>query len=309
MNQILSTIIYALHDFTGSYALAMILFTLLLKLVISPLDYRSRKSMRRMQALGPEVQKLQKRYAKDQNKFAQKQMELYKKNNVSMFGGCLPMLLPLPILFILISVLYDIASEQTIQVLQTLQETGELHTQGFLWIKNIWQPDSFMSGLLPLADSNVLRVVGGSSIATEEAVAAIRAFMETPEYAEYLVKYGANITMNIPVLFWNITLPAQPNGYVVLPVLAAGVQYFQTFLTQRDQPQQPAQAQGGAGGSMKMMLYIMPLFSLWIGLSYNALVTLYWVCSGLFTALISQGIKMYFKYQDEKNPETFQTVD
>ncbi len=298
MNQILSSIIYWLQNLTGSYAVAMILFTLLLKILLSPFDYKSRKSMRNMQALAPEIAKLQKRYGKDQNKLAQKQMELYKKNKVSMFGGCLPMLLPLPILFILIGVLYDIASEQTILVLQNLQETGELTHQGFLWVKNIWQPDSFMQGILPFADTNILRVVAGSEIATEAAVQAARDFMATPEYANYLVQYGANTAMNIPVLLWSIQIPHTPNGFVVFPVLAAASQYLMTFLSQKDQPpQNPEQQQ--AGNSMKMMMYIMPLFSLWIGLSYNALVTLYWVCSTLFSMALSQGFKWWFKRQDE----------
>lgn len=84
-----------------SYVLAIILFTIIIRLLILPLNIKSVKSNAKMQEIQPEMKKLQKKYANDPQKLQLETSKLMKENNVSMFGGCLPSLLPLPILFAL----------------------------------------------------------------------------------------------------------------------------------------------------------------------------------------------------------------
>ena len=91
-----------------SYVLAIVLFTAIIRLLILPLNIKATKSNAKMQEIQPEMQKLQKKYANDPQKLQLETSKLMKENNVSMFGGCLPSLLPLPILFALYGVFRNI---------------------------------------------------------------------------------------------------------------------------------------------------------------------------------------------------------
>lgn len=84
-----------------SYVLAVILFTVIIRLLILPLNIKATKSNAKMQEIQPEMKKLQDKYKNDPQKLQLETSKLMKENNVSMFGGCLPSLLPMPILFAL----------------------------------------------------------------------------------------------------------------------------------------------------------------------------------------------------------------
>lgn len=91
-------IIEQIYNFVQNYGLAIILFTIVIKMILMPLNVRSQRAMRKQQKIQPYLQELQKKYANDQQKLQQETMKLYKENNISMMGGCLPMLLQFPIL-------------------------------------------------------------------------------------------------------------------------------------------------------------------------------------------------------------------
>jgi len=111
-----------------SWGFAIILFTLIVKLVTLPLNLQQVRSMKATQELQPKLQELQKKYAKDKEKLSQAQMELYREHGVNPLGGCLPTLIQLPILFGLYQALYKLAS------------TGEIVGQRFLWIPDLAFP-------------------------------------------------------------------------------------------------------------------------------------------------------------------------
>ena len=99
LNSLLLTVIKALHTFINNYALTIIVFTLLIKLLLMPLNLKSRRSTMRMSSISPKLQALQEKYKDDQEKLNQKMQELYRKEGVSPLGGCLPMILSMVILF------------------------------------------------------------------------------------------------------------------------------------------------------------------------------------------------------------------
>lgn len=111
-----------------SYGWAIIIFTVIIKLVTLPLSWKSMQSSRAMQVLQPQLQELQKKYAKDRETLAQKQMALYKEAGVSPLGGCLPMLIQFPILIGLYNALYRLAAIK------------ELTGQRFFWIPDLAFP-------------------------------------------------------------------------------------------------------------------------------------------------------------------------
>ncbi len=97
----------------GSYGLAIILLTILMRLAILPLSIKQTKSMIAMQKLQPQLKEIQKKYKDDREKQGQEMMKLYKENKVSPLGGCLPLLLQLPILFAMFDVLNSLSNPKS----------------------------------------------------------------------------------------------------------------------------------------------------------------------------------------------------
>ncbi len=96
-----------LYEHTGSYGWAIIALTLIVKLVLHPLTRRQLRSMKEMQKLQPHLQALQRKFKDDPQRLNKEMMDLYRAHGVNPFGGCLPMLLQMPVLFALYRVLSD----------------------------------------------------------------------------------------------------------------------------------------------------------------------------------------------------------
>ena len=121
--------LHALHFFqayTGNYGLAIVLLTLIIKLLLWPLTQKSFVSMKRMQKLQPQMQRLKEKFGDDKTRLNKEMMDLYKRNKVNPLGGCLPMLLQFPFF---------------IGFYNALLTPIELRHASFLWIKDLSRPD------------------------------------------------------------------------------------------------------------------------------------------------------------------------
>jgi len=123
-----------LQAFVLNWGLAIILLTLLVKVVLFPLTYKQMQSMNEMRKLQPEIEKLKAKHGDDREKLNMAVMKLYQEHKVNPLGGCLPMLLQMPIWFALYA---------------ALQTSVELYRQQFLWIHDLTQRDPYF--VLPLA--------------------------------------------------------------------------------------------------------------------------------------------------------------
>jgi len=94
----LGFVIRMIYDLVQNYGLTIILFTVAIKLILMPLQVKSQRAMKKQQKIQPIIAELQKKYANDQQKLQAEMMKVYKENNVSMTGGCLPLLIQMPIL-------------------------------------------------------------------------------------------------------------------------------------------------------------------------------------------------------------------
>lgn len=105
--ELFGTILKFIYEYTGkNFGVALILFTVLMKIVLLPLGIKQQRSMMTMQKLQPKLMELQKKYANDRDKLSRETMELYKKNNASPFGGCLPMIFQLILLLAMVNIVY-----------------------------------------------------------------------------------------------------------------------------------------------------------------------------------------------------------
>lgn len=118
----------AIHDLLGiGYGWTIVVITILIKLLFWPLTAASTRSMKKMAALQPEMAALKEKYKDDQQKFVQKQMELWKKNKVSPMSGCLPMLVQMPVF---------------IGFFIMIRSAIELRGASFLWAADLSKPDT-----------------------------------------------------------------------------------------------------------------------------------------------------------------------
>lgn len=134
---IFEKILVAIYGMTGSFGLSIILLTILIKIVLLPFTLKQDKSMKEMKKLQPKIDELKKRYEGDPQTLNQKTMELYKEHKVNPAGGCLPLLIQLPILWALFGV---------------LRKEGVVPDEAFLWFSLV-TPDPFF--ILPILNGAV----------------------------------------------------------------------------------------------------------------------------------------------------------
>ncbi len=127
VSQALLNFLNLLHEWVKSYGLAIILLTACVKGVLWPLQNAANRSMRKMSALAPHMQAMKEKYKDDPTRMNQEVMKLYKEHGVNPVGGCLPMMIQIPIFFGLFSM---------------LGQAAELRNASFLWVHDLSQPDT-----------------------------------------------------------------------------------------------------------------------------------------------------------------------
>ena len=318
MNEFLKSILDGINSVVGNYGWTIVVFSLLLRLVIFPFDYKSRVSMRKTTKIQPQLTALQKKYANDKDTLNRKMSELYKKEKINPLSSCLPMLLTMPILFAVWAALRMMANEQMVQQVFDILQGKEPVMESWLWVKNLWMPDSPFSAAWP--DLNSLRMVtsdiwqnayntlvanGANLPATitydfsdanlQATIQAIYTYMEQmPEY----VKATSNLPgWSFNLLIAQLDLKTMYNGFFILPLLAAGTQFLMNAM-------QPTQATGDANqqaqANSNFMKWFLPLFSLFVCSGYSAVFSLYWVMGNVIGALQTVGINWYLDRKEKK---------
>src|SRR5258705_10117262 len=125
--QFLLNFMNLLHSWLHDYGLAILALTTIIKLTLWPIQNRANRSMRQMAALSPKMQELREKYKDDPTRMNQEVMKLYKSYGINPVGGCLPMLIQIPIFF---------------GLYKMLSQAVELRNAKFLWVRDLSQPDT-----------------------------------------------------------------------------------------------------------------------------------------------------------------------
>jgi YidC/Oxa1 family membrane protein insertase len=146
----LNWLLQGMYRLTGNYGVAIILLTILVKAVLLPLTIKQTRSMIAMQKIQPEIKKLQEKYKDDKEKLSQEMMKFYKENKINPLGGCLPLVLQLPVFIALFTVLRKyLLTPPTMIVGMTMNKLPGFYlaggaivkvvpkSAGFLWVKNL----------------------------------------------------------------------------------------------------------------------------------------------------------------------------
>ncbi|MEG0834809.1 MAG: membrane protein insertase YidC [Christensenellaceae bacterium] len=275
----------------SDYALAIVILTILIRLLLLPLDLKQRGNHAKMNALGPEIQSLQKRYANNPQQLQRKQQELYRKMGVRPMFGCLPALIQMPILFAFFGAMRVLASEQTVALVLDAAQYGAntVVLPQFFWVHNFWQPDSGLVNIMPNAQEFLKFVQTNSTFISPQTMSLLQ--------SHGILEFNAGVmginTETYTALSNGIIqangLEGFKNGWFILPVLSGVALFIQQKFSPMSgnaggmpmpgaDPNQPAAAQPGG----KFMLWFFPLFSVYICATSNTAFALYWFVSSLY---------------------------
>ena len=246
----------------GNFAASILLFTLLINLILIPLSIKSQKSSVQQTRIKPKLDELKKRYGDDKQRYNTEMQKLYQEENVSMSGGCLPLILRL------------------------------IFMMSIYWI--ILSPLTYLMHIDKSVIAEATQALGttaksGSELAIIHAVR--NGTIDSPAIAKALESinfefFGINLTQT-PKFSFNIFKDFQTIW--IMPIIAFGAQILSSLLSMAMQKKINPDAP-----SMNSMLLMMPLISLFIGFSLPGGVTFYWACSSLIGGLIQTGIQFYY---------------
>ncbi len=292
-----------LYQLTNSYGWALILFAILVKLILTPITAKGKKSSMKMSRLTPRLQEIQKKYANDQQKQSEAIQALYKEEGVSLGGGCLWSFVPLLILI----PLYTVVREPLVYMLGQTAEVAEKivavlrETNASLFTDNKFYD----------------QIIAASQIANyKDAVQAA-----IPEISEAAL---AGVNFN----FLGINLGYQPQfnifgwgvydwahiGLFLIPLLSAGSQVLSMFISMKMNNTLVTDEKGlqdketaknsQANQTSKTMMWTMPLMSLWIGFTVPAALSLYWFIQGVVSIFTDVYLtQKYRKIYDAEDAE------
>ncbi len=307
--------------------LTIFIFTLAIRLATVFSDINSRKSSMKMAVIQPELDKISKKYKDDPQKLSIEQRKLMKEHGVSTFGGCLPMLLMFPLLIMFFNAFRAWANEQMLSLMLSIQDGNGLEmfqSFKFLWITNIWRPDNLAAGGSLMSASEYWTTFTATNpiksfIFYDNNREALNQLLYKLHFftvhfdelgaMEYVYANDAGtafrtayesfirpITDSIPKFY------SMSNGYAILPLLAGATGFLQSWLQQKMQP--ASQANSQANSSMKMMMYLMPLVSVFFCYRYDATFAFYWTFSNIFALIVNIILnKTYFKQDNAKSAE------
>ncbi len=275
-----------------SYGLAIILFTLVIRAALLPLTIKQYHSTAKMQTLQPKIQEIQKRYKGDKEKLNMEMMKLYQENKVNPAGGCLPLLIQMPILF---SLYYDIQAPLKYMLRIDSKVISSL-TEFIKKTKEV----VFTAGRS--ADIQIIEFFRQHPGKISEATASLGSQITPDQIAsiknlnlDFLgINLGLNPKFDTNLIFgsttWKVYLPL-----MIIPILVAGTTFLQSRIMAKLQ-----KGQTGASASMQnTMMIIMPLMLLLFSFSVPAGLGLYWTVGNIVMIFTQMYInKVVFKKKE-----------
>ena len=295
---VLGYVMDILFRFTSSLGgfnvgLCIILFTIVMKTLMIPLTIKQQKTTKLMSVMNPEIQAIQKKYKgkSDQESMQRQNVEIqavYEKYGTSMTGGCLPLLIQMPILLALYRVIYNIpAYVPSVRVYFDNVVTPLMGQADYAQkLQEITNIATACGGKLDKFDfTNANRLVDMLYKFSTSQWGELQALF--PAISDVIGQNAAVVERMNTFLGLNM---AEAPGWVpsfawIIPVLAAVSQWFSTKLMSGNQPSTSADAENPMAQSMKTMTTTMPLFSAFICITMPAGLGIYWIATSVVTII------------------------
>ena len=288
----LGWIIKTIYDLVQNYGVAIILFTIVVKLLLLPLNIKSQKAMKKQQKIQPIVAELQKKYANDQQKLQQEMMKVYKENNVSMAGGCLPMLIQMPILVALYQAIQkpltymfnvpykNIPSDVVNKVVELAEKAGE---------KVTGNAEQFVSQLMSIDQIKISSWAGQVEGTLHEWYINFNFLgLDLSKKPQNAIAYLSDPMENLSVVL-----------LLLIPILAIVSSFLQSKITMKQSGQDKNSGTDQAQSMNAMMKWMMPIMSGYFALILPAGIGLYWIVSGVVQIIQQLALNNYFEKKGE----------
>ncbi|HIV03088.1 MAG TPA: YidC/Oxa1 family membrane protein insertase, partial [Candidatus Aphodoplasma excrementigallinarum] len=307
-------IIEFIYNFIPNYGVALILFTILIKLLILPLNLKSQRSMVKQQKLMPQIQELQKKYANDKEKLNKEMMELYQANGANPASGCLPLLLQFPIIIGLFQVI-----QKPLSYMLRVNFNAPENINKVIELQQIVANNPDLSAMAPggFLDSTMEGLANNFQIAMSNFAAnpAVQGFtdwvinfnflgLDLSRYpSEVWGPLNSLLTGQVSPQLWT-TLPL-----LLIPVLSGLTSWLLSKMSTSNSPQASAAADGTntAASMNKSMMLMMPIMSILFTFSLPCGVGLYWIVSNV-TQMIQQYFTVAYFKKKEENTVVIDTV-
>ena len=262
------------YSLVHNYGFALLLFTLITRLVLFPLAIKQQRSTAQMARLRPMMDKLQKKHGKDKEKYNAELTKLYQQEGYNPLSGCLPLLIQLPILFSLFSVVYN-----------PLTYVLNLSTDTVTKIKAILKPV-------------VQKEMGAKAYAAADKVNRLQLELSKHlDNAKVHALPGLSHLAQINYHFFGLDISQQPifsTSHItilwLIPILSAISAYFSSSFSMKLN----AVATPQTAGMNQTMLMIMPLFSCYIAFTVPAGIGLYWIFTNLIMLLQTYVLSVFY---------------
>ena len=270
----LGLIMWLIYMACKNYPVSIVLFALITKLILFPLSVKQQKSTAAMQAMQPKLEKLKKQYGNNQEKYNEETMKLYSEEGVNPIASCLPLFIQFPILYGIFDVVYR-------PVTHIVRAGKDVITQVTDIVRNIpeYGGDKYFETRPELYILKAVRTHPEKFSAYPDFVEDVMAFNESNTL------FGIADLSETPT-FKPETWDAAAIILIVIAMLSGVFQLIMTIYSQIRQKKMNGDMAGNpANSSMTLMLYIMPVFSVWIAFSYPAAIGFYWAASSFFSLI------------------------
>ena len=270
---------------SNNFGIAIILFTVITKILLFPLQLKSKKGMIDQQRIAPQLAALEKKYRNNKQKYSEEVQKLYKKEGVSMMGGCLPTLLMLVVILGLYGPIYRpihyLMVDKNAETVSALSNQLSVDYANGAYLGDTGEDSAIVKVNKQIEAGRVDELT--LSQALNGNVERVQALIGAPEGYAGLFEIDFN--------FFGLNLGIQPsyspfNIQALLPIISAITAYLMSMLTQKlNAASVNNSAAAKAANTSKMMLYFMPIMSLVIGFTLPAGLTLYWIVNNILSAI------------------------
>ena len=272
-----------------NYAVAIIIFTLVTKLLLFPVNYKTQKNAARMQLLQPKLEKLRKSYESNPQRLQEEQQKLYQQEGINPMGSCLPMFIQIFLLFGVIDVVYKPITH-ILHITKSVRDAA-IEKASELCVKfgDINGGKEIISGNLrsELLTAEVLEKH------PEEFGQFAEGFNDkVTGFFDTFSLFGANLG-NTPE-FHPETWNKEAIILFLIPFAAGLAQLLFSIYSQIHQKKVNPNVQVQGGGCMTVMTLLMPIWSIWLAFEVPAGVGFYWIWSSLFSFVITFALNCYF---------------
>jgi len=264
-----------------NYGLAIIVFTLFVKILFLPLSIKQQRSMERQQAIAPELEAIRNKFKGDNKRIQEEQMNLYSKYNISPMSGCLPMMIQIPLIFII----YQI----------------------------VRQPLTYIAGISSAVIIRLRNLVAATGLRVTDEIGINSYYLNNIDKIPSEISQESLVNMKFLKIFdlgvtpkiqfwtygaeWKIYLPI-----LLIPFLAVGSSYLQMWITNRinNGPKKKKDSENPQPGGLASITKFLPLMTFVIAFMVPSGLGFYWTVSNLLTILQTILVKKLFNIKKKE---------